>query len=738
MAGVLTGQLPGVAPSLNRTIASGCSSAYSHLPLRYLVSSAGLTAKKRCRYRRILPLRTTFCCSQTQTEELQIRKCSPFLESQLLSDDIVPKQGEWKVVPDIWRTSAEKFADRVALVDPYHDPPAKLTYKELEQAILDFCEGLRAVGVKADEKIALFADNSCRWLIADQGIMATGAINVVRGSRSSVEELLQIYNHSQSMAFVVDTPEMFNRVAQQFSNHATTKFVILLWGEKSHLDKEVLEKFSVVTYMEIIELGRESREVLLKSGNARKQYTYEAIKSDGVATLVYTSGTTGNPKGVMLTHQNLLHQINNMWEVVPVEAGDKFLSMLPPWHAYERAAEYFIFTHGAEQMYTMVKYLKEDLKKYQPDYLISVPLVYETLYSGIQKQLSAASALRKLIAFTLIKISLTFMEFKRVYEGKYVRKRKEPEPYLISVVDWMWARTIAAILWPIHVLAKKIIYNKIQSAIGISKAGISGGGSLPLHVDKLFEAIGILVQNGYGLTETSPVVACRQSSCNVLGSVGHTLQGAEVKVVDVETKGTLPPGSRGIVKVKGALVMKGYYRNPQATEKVLDEDGWLDTGDLGWIAPHHSRGRSRLCGGVLVLEGRAKDTIVLKTGENVEPSEIEAAAIRSTLIQQIVVVGQDQRRLGAIIVPNREEALVAAKKSSLVKDDVTELSKETLTNMLSEELRIWTSSCSFQVGPVLIVDEAFTIDNGLMTPTMKVRRDRVADRYRDQIAEMYK
>uniref|UniRef100_A0A7C9AJY9 Long-chain-fatty-acid--[acyl-carrier-protein] ligase n=2 Tax=Opuntia streptacantha TaxID=393608 RepID=A0A7C9AJY9_OPUST len=184
--------------------------------------------------------------------------------------------------------------------------------------------------------------------------------------------------------------------------------------------------------------------------------------------------------------------------------------------------------------------------------------------------------------------------------------------------------------------------------------------------------------------------------------------------------------------------MKGYYKNPAATREVLDDDGWLNTGDLGWIAPCHSSGRSRLCGGVLVLEGRAKDTIVLSTGENVEPSEIEEAAMRSSLIQQILVVGQDQRRLGAVVVPNKEEALKAAKKLSIVDPDATELSKEALTNLLYEELRIWTSKCSFQVGPILIVDEPFTIDNGLMTPTMKIRRDKVEARFRDQIASLYK
>ncbi|KAF3962597.1 hypothetical protein CMV_012907 [Castanea mollissima] len=507
-----------------------------------------------------------FC--QSKTEEMRIRKYSPFLESSFLSANGALACHEWRAVPDIWRSSADKYADRVAVVDPYHNPPSKFTYGQLEQEILNFSEGLRVIGVEPNEKLALFADNSCRWLVADQGIMATGAINVVRGSRSSVEELLHIYNHSESIALTVDSPDMFNRIAEAFCSKAAMRFIILLWGEKSSLACEGIEGTPVFSYEEIVDLGEGSRRTLFDSHNARQHYIYEAISSDDIATLVYTSGTTGNPKGVMLTHRNLMHQIKNLWDIVPAEVGDRFVSMLPPWHAYERACEYFIFTHGVEQVYTTVRNLKDDLQHYQPHYIISVPLVYETLYSGIQKQISTSSLLRKLIALTFIRVSLAYMELKRIYEGKCLTRNQKQPSYLISMLDWLWARFIAAILWPVHLLAKKIVYSKIHSSIGISKAGITGGGSLPLHVDKFFEAIGLKVQNGYGLTESSPVVAARKPSCNVLGSVGHPIQHTEFKIVDSETNEVVPPGSKGIVKVRGPQVMKGYYKDLK-TGKII-------------------------------------------------------------------------------------------------------------------------------------------------------------------------
>nr|XP_043609673.1 probable acyl-activating enzyme 16, chloroplastic [Erigeron canadensis] len=675
--------------------------------------------------------------AEYKTETKQVRKYAPLLETPLLSENNAFTT-ELETIPDIWRSSAEKFGDRFALVDPHHDPPTYMTYKQVEQEILNFSEGLRVIGIKPCEKMALFADNSCRWLVSDQGIMATGAVNVVRGSRSSVEELLHIYNHSESVALVVDNPELYHRMAEAFNSKASVRFVILLWGEKSSVVSHLKEGIPAYSYKEIIDMGREHRSILVDSHDAREEYLYEPIKSDDLATLIYTSGTTGNPKGVMLTHSNILHQVNNLWDVVPAEPGDRFLSLLPPWHAYERSCGYFILSLGVEIVYTTATYLKDDLRNYQPQFMISVPLVFQTLYSGIQKQISTSSAIRKMVALSLIKISMAYMEFKNIYEGKCLSRTQKQPSYIVAILDWLYARAIAAILFPLHAIAKKIVYSKIHSSIGLSKAGICGGGSLPTHVDKFFEAIGTKIQVGYGLTESSPVIAARRPYCNVLSSVGPPIRHTEIKVVDDETGEDLPPGSRGIVKARGPMIMQGYYKNLTATKQAVDEDGWLYTGDIGWISTSHSVGRSRNSGGNIVLEGRAKDTIVLLTGENVEPEQLEEAAMRSSLIQQIVVFGQDQRRLGAIIVPNKEEVLSASKKLIESDSGAAELSKEKVAGLLSEELRKWTSDCSFQIGPILVIEEPFTIDSGLMTATLKIRRNQVVELYKDQIADLYK
>ncbi|KAI0510492.1 hypothetical protein KFK09_011094 [Dendrobium nobile] len=666
------------------------------------------------------------------------RKCSPLLDAALLSNASALSSNEWRAVPDIWKSATEKYGHRTAVVDLYHDPPTELTYRQLEEDILDFSEGLRVVGLLPEEKIALFADNSCRWLVADQGTMATGAINVVRGTRASNDELVKIYNHSDSIALVVDNPEFFNRLAESLIARANIRFLVLLWGDKLFLNSEYTKDIILYDFKEIIELGRQSRLSLLSSSKKGEFHAIETIEPDDIATLMYTSGTSGIPKGVMLSHRNLLHQIKNLWECVPMVAGDRFLSMLPSWHAYERAAEYFTFAYGVEQVYTNMAKLKGDLKRYQPQYIISVPLVYETIYSSIHKQISSSSAARKFVALSLIRISLLYMEAKRIYEGKVLTRKKNQDPPIVALLCNLWGRVVAAILWPFHILGMKLVFCQMRSAIGISKAGISGGGSLPLHIDKFFEAIGVKLQNGYGLTETSPVVACRRPDNIVLGTVGYPLNFTEIMIVDLETGRPLSDGSKGIVKVRGPQVMNGYYKNESATGEAIDEDGWFNSGDIGWIVPKHSTGMSHQCGGMLVLEGRAKDTIVLSTGENVEPSGLEEAVMRSNLIQHILVVGQDQRRLGALIVPNRDELLLAAKNRLLINDENSELSKDKMINLLHEEVRNRTKDCSFHIGPIMIVDEPFTIENGLMTPTMKVRRDKVIDLYKVEIANLFK
>ncbi|CAI7822253.1 unnamed protein product [Closterium sp. NIES-54] len=451
-------------------------------------------------------------------------------------------------------------------------------------------------------------------------------------------------------------------------------------------------KFAVVLWppVEVSAAGSASR---LTHDALSRSAPRQASRPDDVATLVYTSGTTGNPKGVMLTHSNLMHQVNNFECALTPDAGDVMLSLLPPWHMYERSCEYFLLSRGVQLVYSNVKSFKEDLMKHPPDYFVAVPLVFEVLYSGVQKKLAAASAARAAIAKFLIKVSCLHKEALRIWTGMAVLRSRENVQGLMfmkAVAECLGSGLLALVLLPLHLLAEKLVYTKVKAAIGIKKAAVSGGGSLPSHVDKFFEQIGITLLNGYGLTETSPVLTVRQSSNNALGSIGSPVPGTEIKIVDLETGAGLPAGQRGLVKARGPQVMKGYHKNPAATAMAIDKDGWFSTGDLGWISPLTPVGAARNAGGLLVLDGRAKDTIVLASGENVEPAFVEEAALSSPVIRQIMLVGQDERKLGALIVVNEDEMKAAVANVRAEKGmEGCEVTEKEQRALVQQELTRW-------------------------------------------------
>ncbi|BBN09361.1 long-chain acyl-CoA synthetase [Marchantia polymorpha subsp. ruderalis] len=669
-----------------------------------------------------------------------IRNFAPVVEPQSVA---VPGSGEWKNVTDIWRTAVEKFGDHVALNDPHHDPPTKLTFKEAYQEILDFSEGLRVYGLKPSQKVALISENSYRWLIADQGILSAGAVNAVRGTRSSPQELCGVITHSDSVALVVDTPETYNKLASHLQ--VSLMFVVVLWPSKSaNGHGSAPSGTPTYTYDDLIKTGRTSlsRRYISKEsapsdsrmytvdgfnspGFTSPQAPSDASKSTDLATIVYTSGTSGSPKGVMLSHANLLHQIVNLPEVVKPVPGEIFLSLLPPWHMYERSAEYFVLSQGVCVVYTSTKRFKVDLARYPTDFFVAVPLVFSTMYSAIMTQIANGSAVKKAIAMTLIAASLKYKQMEKLIDGRALAYARVEQSSGAAKTQWLIASFMLLILWPLHILAQKIVFSKILASICIKKAAISGGGSLPSHIDNFFEAVGITVLNGYGLTETSPVAAARVAQNNVLGSVGRPIAKTEIIVVNPLTGKRMPPGEKGIVKIRGPQVMKGYYKNPEATEKAIDKDGYFDSGDIGWIAPFHEVGAARKCGGVLVLDGREKDTIVLSSGENIEPTQIEEIALQSLYVNQIMVVGQDERRLGALIVPNRDEGLVGI------------LSEEELEQKIRQDLNKLAPQMQCPIGPFKLIDEPFSVENGLLTPTLKMKRGVIYDNYSKDIADLY-
>ncbi|MEH1998632.1 MAG: long-chain fatty acid--CoA ligase [Nostoc sp.] len=624
-------------------------------------------------------------------------------------------------LPEIWPLAAQRFGDVVALRNPHVKPEVAITYTQLAEQMQLFATGLQALGVKVGDRISLIADNSPRWFIADQGIMTAGAVDVVRSSQAEKEELLFIIANSGSTAIVVEDLKTLKKLQDRLKD-LPIQVVILLSDEAPPTD----ETLKVLNFAQLLEIGKNDNLVPVKQNR------------DALATLIYTSGTTGKPKGVMLSYNNLMHQVLTFRTVVQPTPGDIVLSILPSWHSYERTVEYYLLSQGCTQVYTNLRSVKADLRQFKPNYMVGVPRLWESIYEGVQKQFREQPANKQRLINFLLGNSEKYIKARRVAQGLSLNNLHA------SAIERLAAKIQASALLPLHALGERLVYAKVREATGGQvKQMISGGGALPRHIDNFFEIIGVQILQGYGLTETSPVTHVRRPWRNLIGASGQPLPATEAKIVDPETKAPLPIENRGLVLLRGPQIMQGYYQNPEATAKAIDAEGWFDSGDLGWLTPQDD----------LVLTGRAKDTIVLTNGENIEPQPIEDACLRSPYIDQIMLVGQDQRSLGALIVPNLEAIEKWAASQNLTLDTPNDqvisspsqkidLESRMIQDLFRQELnREVQNRPGFRpddrIGTFKLILEQFSIENGLMTQTLKVRRHVVTERYRDIIDGMF-
>jgi long-chain acyl-CoA synthetase len=626
-----------------------------------------------------------------------------------------------KSLPEVWAIAAQKFPDTLALHDPHSKPEVKLTYAQLYQKLQQFAAGLQALGVSPDDKISLIADNSPRWFIADQGSMLAGAANAVRSSQADKNELAYILRDSDSSTLIVENLKTLQKI-RAFCDEIPLQLIILLSDEQPNTEDAI----KTLNYNQLMELG--AKNSLQPINKTRKD----------LATLIYTSGTTGQPKGAMLTHGNLLHQVRAIGAVIQPKIGDRALSILPSWHSYERSGEYFLLSQGCTLIYTNIRNFKTDLKELKPEHMVGVPRLWDSLYEGIQKQLRSQSPTQQKIVAFFFNISESFILSRRIAENMSL------DHFDASASERFIARLKATLLAPLHSLGDKLVYQKIRDGLGGKiETLVSGGGSLAKHLDDFYEIINVPVLVGYGLTETSPVTNARTHSHNLRGASGQPLPETEISIVDPDTRQPVPQGKRGLVLIRGPQVMQGYYKKPEATAKAIDSQGWFDSGDLGLITPMND----------LVITGRAKDTIVLNNGENIEPQPIEDACIRSPYIDQMMLVGQDQKALGALIVPNLDALQTWGKNQQLTLTFPSEdASRETIVNsdlyqkpvqdLFKQELKREVKNRpgyrpDDQIKAFEIILEPFSVENGMMTQTLKVKRPVVTERYQGMIDGMF-
>ncbi|MFZ0407157.1 MAG: AMP-binding protein [Cyanobium sp.] len=614
----------------------------------------------------------------------------------------------------LWPELERLHGDAIALEAPHARPPESLSYRQLRQGIEQAAAAFTDLGVTEGDVVALFAENGPRWLLADQGLMRAGAADAVRGSSAPMEELRYILSDCGAVGLVVESAALLERLALPAAALARLRFVVSLDGCAAP-SSAALTAAAVpwLNWQELLERGLQAPVPPLPGGGPAR-----------VATLLYTSGTTGEPKGVPLTQANLLHQLRNLGVAVQPHPGERVLSVLPIWHAYERSAEYFLLSCGCRQTYTTLKQLRPDLQKVKPQYLISVPRLWEALLSGFEDALAAMPSSRQRLLRAALANGRAYALAHRIAQDRSLRP-ETPQRRLLAAAE-------AAGRWPLQRLAAALLWPKLRQQLvgGSLRTAISGGGALASHVDAFFEAIGIELLVGYGLTETSPVLTCRRPWNNRRGSSGQPLAGTAIRIVDPESRQPLAIGQRGLVLAKGPQVMDGYFGKPEATARAIDGEGWFDTGDLGQL----------LADGTLVLTGRAKDTIVLSSGENIEPGPLEEALVESPLLEQVMLVGQDRKQLGALLVPKREALEALARQASLPLPQGT-VADPALLRLLSRQLNGLLAARpgarpDERLGGVVLV-EPFSIDNGLLTQTLKQRRDRIAARDAGAIAALY-
>ncbi|MCG5548721.1 AMP-dependent synthetase/ligase [Halorhodospira halochloris] len=623
----------------------------------------------------------------------------------------------------LYQKAAETFADLPAFATRRKATEwIPTSFRQLHEMGQALATALIELGVEHQNHIGILADNRLEWVIADCATQLAGAANVPRGSDVTDDEIVAIFGHAGVRIAFVETAELHDRVVALSAQLPDLNKLILLEpgaGARQH---------SPHIY-ELIERGRELRQ----AGDRNVEARIERIQPDDLFTLIYTSGTTGAPKGVMLTHANMISQIENI--PVQISCADRVVSILPIWHVFERVFEMFAISNGCCTYYSGVKTLQEDLRNVEPTFIGSAPRLWENLHQRILKGVRQRHPMRRALFRTAYFLSHYYKESVFFLTGRRtdMHRRSWLSNGLLGIghaLRWF-------ILLPWYGFFNAAVLEQVRMAVGSNlKGSVSGGGALPDGIDQFFNYLGIPVLEGYGLTETSPVLAVRTYDSLLIGTVGPPIPGTELRIVCLDTGKTLYPDPtrkdygrdlKGEVVVRGPQVMKGYYRNPEATAEVL-RDGWLHTGDIGLVT-------YREC---LKIVGRCKETIVLANGENIEPAPIELQLTQSPLIEQCVVVGQDRRSPAALIVPSLE----GFREAGLAVESISELAE-------LPEARLWIDS---EIKSRINAQQGFRahervrlfrlLSNGFstgreLTQLLKVKRHVIAEKYADEIDALY-
>ncbi len=596
---------------------------------------------------------------------------------------------DFSIIPEMFWRLTEKFAgeSRPFLLHKVDDTYRGITYSEVRSRVETFAFGLAALGLKRGDRVAIIAENRPEWVISDLAIVSLGAVDVPIYPTMTAKQIEFIFNDAGVKMAIVSNQFQLNKVMRVYPEVATLEKVILI------VEKGTIPEPDTISFSAVMDLGKAQR----KEQPDLLATSLAMVKPEDLLTLIYTSGTTGNPKGVMLTHENLVSNIKAAAQVIDFGPEDIMLSFLPLSHSFERMAGYYTgMACGVTIAYAeSVETVRDNMLEVRPTIVTTVPRLFERIHSRVMKQMDASSPVKKKIFHWAIDVGRAFAGAKkRGGAGLSLRLR--------------------------HAIADRLVYSKLRERTGgRMRFFVSGGAALGKEFGEFFEAVGITIIEGYGLTESSPVISVNRLDNYKFGSVGPAVPGVEVRIA--------PDGE---ILARGLNIMKGYWNNPEATRQAVDEEGWLHTGDIGFLDPE----------GFIHITDRKKHLFVSSGGKNIAPQPIENLFLSSKYIEQFMLIGDRRMFLTALIVPDFEALREFADSRNIRYSSNTDLARDPLINeLMDKEInKIQQDLANYErVRRFTLLEKQFSIEEGELTPTQKIRRKVIEERYSNIIDGMY-
>ena len=594
---------------------------------------------------------------------------------------------EYKNLADMFFKKRDKFGSKTAYMYKKDGKWVSVSFKEAVDRAERIAAGLASLGVKKGDKVALMSENRLEWALTDYATLSLGAVLVTVYPSLLAEQVKYIINDSESVVVLVSNEIHQKKVESIRNDLPYTKHFFVF----DPAGVELNDKWK--SYDALEEMGAK----FLEENKSFVTDSVDKIDIEDWATIIYTSGTTGEPKGAILSHKNLLSNVQNSLQVLKIWPEDSLLSFLPLSHVLERMAGHFLSCYqGSTVAYAeSIDAVPENIKEVKPTVMISVPRLYEKIYAKIIDQVESGPPLKRKIFYWALNVG-----------KKYVHKEMMKEP-------------IPAGLRFKRNLAFKLVYHKLHEALGgRNRFMISGGAPLSAEIAEFFGAVGIRILEGYGLTETSPVISVNTLDNFRFGTVGPVIPNVEVKFAE-----------DGEILTRGNHVMIGYYKKEADTKEVIDEDKWFHTGDIGIMED-----------GFLKITDRKKNIIVTAGGKNIAPAPVENALVTSQYIEQAVMIGDKRKFCTAVIVAAQEPVENWAKEKGLSFNSYEELvALPEVRELIKNEIdRLTPHLASYEtIKNFTLAKAPFSIETDELTPSLKVKRRVIEEKYHDEIEKMY-